>query len=255
MTKYFSLKNKVAVVTGGVSGIGLATAKRFANAGAKVILADLQDGAELAKNLNGKFIQTDVSDENRVKSLMGKTFEAFGTLDILVNNAGVNAKYAKLVDSEEKDYLLTHSINTLGVVFGIKYAVPFMKEGGSIINISSVAGKQGVAYLAPYVASKYAIVGITQTAAIELGDKGIRVNAICPSSVDTPMAREEGGEDLLKLESIQVPLGRIAQPEEVAALIHFLASDDSSFVNGQAINIDGGFTAGISEQTFNKLAE
>ncbi len=254
MTNYFSIKDKVAVITGGVSGIGLATAKRFANAGAMVILADLQDGADLAKSLNGKFIQTDVSDEKQVKSLMEKTFEAFGKIDILINNAGVNANYAKLVDSDKKDYNLTHNVNTLGVVFGIKHAAPFMQEGGSIINISSVAGKQGVAYLAPYVASKYAIVGITQTAAIELGDRGIRVNAICPSSVDTPMARAEGGEDLLKLESIQIPLGRIAQPEEVAALIHFLASGDSSFVNGQAINIDGGFTAGISEQTFNKLA-
>jgi 3alpha(or 20beta)-hydroxysteroid dehydrogenase len=254
MGQFFTLENKVAVITGGVSGIGLATAERFARAGAMVVIGDLQDGIELAERLGGLFVHTDVSDEERVENLMQQACDTYGELDVVVNNAGVNAGYAKLMDSEKKDFDLTYSVNTMGMVYGIKHAAPLMKEGGSIINVSSVAGKQGVSCLAPYVASKYAVIGITKTAAIELGDRRIRVNAVCPSSVDTPMARAEGGEDLLRMESLQIPLGRIAQPEEVAALIHFLASDDSSFVNGQAINIDGGFTAGLSEAAFRKLA-
>jgi len=254
VSQFFSLVDKVAVVTGGVSGIGLAIAERFARAGADIVIADVADGSALAAKLGGLFVQTDVSEEEQVKELMQRVHDTYGKLDIIVNNAGVFGDYVKLVDSHKKDFDLTYSVNTLGVVHGIKHAVPFMREGGSIVNISSVAGRQGAMYLGPYVASKWAIIGITKTAALELGTRKIRVNAVCPSSVDTPMARAEGGEALLNMESLQVPLGRIAQPEEVAALVHFLASDDSSFINGQAINIDGGFTAGVSEAAFNKLA-
>ena len=129
-----------------------------------------------------------------------------------------------------------------------------MNDGGSIINVSSAEGLQGVAYLAPYVASKWAVVGITKTAAVELGDRGIRVNVICPTSVNTPMANTPDGQPQLRMERKAVPLGRISEPEEVAALIHFLASTDCNFINGQAIAVDGGFTAGMSIDAYNTLA-
>ena len=142
----------------------------------------------------------------------------------------------------------------MGVVAGIKHGVPRMNDGGSIINVASVAGVQGVAYLAPYVASKWAVVGVTRTAAIELYERKIRVNVICPTSVNTPMAHAAGGEAQLAMEHKAVPLQRIAEPEEVAAIIHFLAADDCAFINGQTIAVDGGFTAGLSEIAYNTLA-
>lgn len=252
MKQFFSLSDKVCVITGGVSGIGLATAKRFSCARAKVVIADISDGSELAREHGWLFIRTDVSDENQVQKLMKQTFDAYGELNVVVNNAGVPGRNARLIDSERKDFDINYSVNTLGVFYGLKHALPFMREGGSIINVSSLSGKQGDITLGPYVASKWAIVGITKTAALEFAKHKIRVNAICPSAVATQMA-QGGGDDLSKVESILTPLGRIAQPEEVAALIHFLASDDGSFVNGQAINIDGGITAGISEEAFNKI--
>jgi NAD(P)-dependent dehydrogenase (short-subunit alcohol dehydrogenase family) len=254
MTQFFSLENKAAVVTGGTSGIGLSTAKRLIEAGAKVVIAGRKDGTEVANEIGAHFVQCDVSKEEDVKNLMRQTHEKLGKLNIIVNCAGVNAGYNILMDSEKKHFDFNYSINTMGVVYGIKYGVPLMNEGGSIINVSSAAGLQGAAYLAPYVASKWAVVGITRTAALELGDKNIRVNVICPTSVNTPMAHAAGGEAQMAMEHKAVPMGRIAEPEEIAAVVHFLAADDCSFINGQAIAVDGGFTAGMSIRAYNTLA-
>lgn len=254
MADFFSLAGKVAVITGGTSGIGLKAAERFIGAGAKVVIAGRKDGSEIAKKIGATFVKCDVSSEESVKNLMETAQSTYGNIDIIVNNAGANFGYNKLMDSDVTDFDKNFAINTKGVVYGIKYGVPLMNEGGSIVNVSSVAGLQGAAYLAPYVASKWAVIGITRTAAMELGEKNIRVNAVCPTSVNTPMANTPDGQPQLRMEYKAVPLGRIAEPEEIAAIIHFLASNDCGFVNGQAIAVDGGFTAGMSPKAYDTLA-
>jgi NAD(P)-dependent dehydrogenase (short-subunit alcohol dehydrogenase family) len=254
MANFFLLKDKVAVITGGTSGIGLEAAKRFIKAGANVVISGRKDATALAEEIGATFVQVDVSSEESVKKLMEVAQETYGNIDVIVNNAGANFGYAVMMETEISDFDKNFNINTKGVVYGIKHGVPRMNDGGSIINVSSAAGLQGVAYLAPYVASKWAVVGITKTAAVELGDRGIRVNVICPTSVNTPMANTPDGQPQLRMERKAVPLGRISEPEEVAALIHFLASTDCNFINGQAIAVDGGFTAGMSINSYNTLA-
>ena len=254
MSSFFDLTGKVAVVTGGTSGIGLAAAKRLKAAGADVAIAGRRPADDLAASFGAKAFACDVSSEDAIAALMQNVKDAFGGLDIVVNNAGVNAGYNELTESQGKDFDFNYRINTMGVANGIKHAAPLMNDGGAIVNVASVAGLQGVAYLAPYVASKWAVIGLTRTAAVELGSRGIRVNAVCPTSVNTPMAHAEGGEAQLAMEHKAVPLGRIAEPEEIAALILFLVAPDCNFVNGQAIAADGGFTAGMSLTAYNTLA-
>jgi NAD(P)-dependent dehydrogenase (short-subunit alcohol dehydrogenase family) len=254
MSDFFSLKDNVAVITGGTSGIGLKAAERFIAAGAKVVIAGRKDGTEIAEKIGATFVQCDVSNEESVAALMETAQSTYGNIDIIVNNAGANFGYDVLMDTDIADFDKNFNINTKGVVFGIKYGVPRMNEGGRIVNVSSAAGLQGVAYLSPYVASKWAVIGITRTAAVELGEKGIRCNAICPTSVNTPMANTPEGQTQLRMERKAVPLGRIAEPEEIASMIHFLASTDCNFITGQAIAVDGGFTAGMSITAYNTLA-
>jgi NAD(P)-dependent dehydrogenase (short-subunit alcohol dehydrogenase family) len=254
MSDFFSLKGQVAVITGGTSGIGLKAAERFIAAGAKVVISGRKDGTDIAERIGATFVQCDVSNEDSVANLMKTTRETLGNLDIVVNNAGANFGYDVLMETDISDFDKNFNINTKGVVYGIKHGVPRMNEDGRIVNVSSVAGLQGVAYLAPYVASKWAVIGITRTAAVELGEKGIRCNVICPTSVNTPMANTPEGQPQLRMEHKAVPMGRIAEPEEIAAMIHFLASNDCGFINGQAIAVDGGFTAGMSINAYNTLA-
>ena len=256
MSGYFEIAGKTVVVTGGTSGIGLAVAERFRDCDANVIIVGRRDATELAGQIGATFCRADVSDEQSVASLMRTAADTYGPIDAVVNCAGVNRGYETLMDQQAANFDFNYSINTMGVVYGIKHSVPLMNPSrGSIVNVSSVAGLEGVPFLAPYVASKWAAVGITKTAALELGGRNIRVNAICPTSVDTPMARAKGGEAQLAMEHMQVPMSRIAQPSEVAALVHFLVADDCSFVNGQAIAIDGGFGAGVSIDSYEALAE
>ena len=244
----FSLEGKIAVVTGGASGIGLATVKRFAEAGAKVVIADITESSDLAKEIGGLFIKTDVTQEDQVKALMDKTAETYGRIDIVINNAGggegSGPNFIPYLPAE--DFEAGYKLNLMGVVFGIKHAADHMTEGGSIVNTSSVAGYQGAPTYAPYVASKAAVIGVTRTAAIELAARNIRVNCVCPGTVDTPMAYGDEANAELKIATMMMPLGRLCKPEEVAALFHFLVADDCSFISGQAICIDGGMTAGIS---------
>lgn len=254
MTDFFSLAGNVAVITGGTSGIGLKTAERFIASGAKVVISGRKDGSEIAEKIGASFVQCDVGNEDSVANLMAETQALHGNIDIIVNNAGANFGYDVLMDTNIDDFDKNFNINTKGVIFGIKHGVPRMNQGGRIVNVSSAAGLQGVAYLSPYVASKWAVIGVTRTAAVELGEKGIRCNVICPTSVNTPMANTPEGQPQLRMERKAVPLGRIAEPEEIAAMIHFLASNDCGFVNGQAIAVDGGFTAGMSINAYNTLA-
>lgn len=241
----FSLMGKTAAITGGGSGIGKAVAERFEAAGANIVIGDLSDASALAEKLSGLYVKTDVTDEGSVGNLLEKAVSHFGGLDILVNNAGVFSDYKELRETETEDFDFCYRVNTLGTAYGLKYAADLMRDGGAIVNTASLAGVRGAATLSSYVASKHAVVGLTKTAALELARKNIRVNCICPSTVRTPMALEEGGDQFMEEEVKLIPLGRICEAEEAAALIHFLCSDDCAFLTGQAINLCGGMSAGL----------
>ena len=243
----FSLKGKNAVITGGASGIGLATVRRLAEAGASVVIADISDATELAKEVGGQFIETDVTQEEQVKALMDKTAETYGRIDILINNAGGLGGMPNFISQlPAEDFESEFKLNLMGVVFGIKHVIDHMTNGGSIVNTSSIGGVQGGPTYAPYVAAKAGVIGVTKTAALELAARNIRVNCVCPGTVDTPAIYGEGVEAELKIATMMMPLGRLCKSEEVAALFHFLVADDCSFISGQAICIDGGMTAGVS---------
>ena len=241
----FSIEGKVAVITGASSGIGLATARRFAAAGARVILADLREGSHLASEIGGDFVRTDVSREEEVEALMQRAAKDHGRIDVVINNAGIGTESKVLESAAASDFERAFWVNTMGVVFGIKHAVPRMSDGGSIVSTASVAGVQGAITYGAYSASKAAIISVTRTAALELAPRRIRVNCVCPGTVDTPMIYQEGAEAELSIAHKMMPLGRLCKPEEVAALFHFLASDDAAFISGQAICIDGAMTAGL----------
>ena len=243
----FSLEGKIAVVTGGNHGIGRATVERFAKAGATVVIADIDDATGLAKSVGGLYVKTDVCEEEQVKALMDKTAEKYGRIDVVINNAGGGSgEPAFIPHTPAENFTKDLQLNLMGVVFGIKHSADYMTNGGSIVNTSSAAGYQGVASYGPYVTAKAAIIGVTRTAALELAPRNIRVNCVCPGTVDTPghMTEEKTPEE--KLAAMMMPLGRMCKMEEVAALFHFLVADDCAFVSGQAICIDGGMTAGLS---------
>jgi 3alpha(or 20beta)-hydroxysteroid dehydrogenase len=250
----FELTGKVAVVTGAASGIGRAVAERFTAAGATVVLADVADAAPLAAELGGSYVRTDVSREEEVAGLMEAAARLRGGIDVCVNNAGITVGETPLAETTREELQRAIDVNVLGVLFGLKHAPRYM-SGGAIVNTASLAAVVGFPTYASYGASKAAIVSLTRTAAIELGGSGIRVNCICPSSVDTPMlAAQASGELEASVTAAAAPLGRIVDPAEAAALIHFLAADDCPVISGQAINIDGGVTAGISVGVLTALA-
>jgi NAD(P)-dependent dehydrogenase (short-subunit alcohol dehydrogenase family) len=251
MSSSFNLDGMNAVVTGGSQGIGAAIAVRLRDAGASVHVADINECVDSSFG----FTKTDVSDETAIKKLMQEAAESLGPIDVLVNNAGIHRNYDHMSEATEEDFDRCFDVNTKGVAYGIKHVLPHMRSGGSIINVSSVSAVLGVGGLGTYTASKAAVIGLTKVAAVELAHKKIRVNAICPGSVNTPMALEDGGEALLTVEAKATPLGRICEPDEVAALVHFLAAPDCSFITGQAINICGGLTAGLSENLWSALLE
>jgi 3alpha(or 20beta)-hydroxysteroid dehydrogenase len=253
----FSLMGKVAVITGAASGFGKATALRFAKAGAKVVLGDIDDAGDVAKAAGGLYVKTDVANEADVKHLMERAVTEYGKLDVVVNNAGIGGKDSLVQEIDEESINATLNINFKGVLWGIKYAAINMQDEGSIINTASYAGLYGTPMMGVYIASKAAIIGITKTAALELAPRTIRVNCICPGIFDTPMIYNEGPsyEIEVKVSQMLQPIGRLGKPEEVAALFHFLASDESAFITGQAIAIDGGMSAGPSLGVIGPLYE
>ena len=250
MDRFF--ESQVAIITGASSGIGRATAVAFARRGAKVVIADVQDGNEtvnLVKQAGGDglFIKCDVSEEAEVKAMVEKTISTYGRVDFAFNNAGVEGRSAMIQDLSEADWDHTLNINLKGVFFCLKYQIPQMlKQGkGAIVNCASVAGLVGFAGISPYVASKHALVGITKAIALENAKTGIRVNAVCPGIIHTEMidrflkTSPEAGQMLTAGE----PVGRMGKPEEVAEAVIWLCSDASSFVTGVALPVDGGWVA------------
>ena len=244
------LKGKVAIITGASQGMGEAHAKAFVEAGAKVILTDVndKDGQVLADSLgeNAMFIKQDVRDPAVWKSVVAQGEARFGTINVLVNNAGIIGTIANTVDLTQTDYQLIIDINQLGVYLGMQAVLPSMIKagGGSIVNISSIAGMiacVGSPNLA-YVGSKFAVRGMTKQVAAEYGPQNVRCNSVHPGYILTPMmvaATDENGGGAGDM----IPLKRMAAPKEVSELVMFLASEESSFITGMEHVIDGGMTA------------
>jgi NAD(P)-dependent dehydrogenase (short-subunit alcohol dehydrogenase family) len=250
------LDGKIAIVTGGASGIGLATARRFTGCGARVVIADIADGEGQAREIGGRFVRTDVRDPRAVEALVAETLSMHGRLDVYFNNAGVEA-HGPLAAMDPAEHERLIDVNVNGVFYGLKYAIVAMlrNEGpsrGSIVNTASVAGLTGVPGLSSYNASKGAVVLLTRNAALEYGPFGIRVNAVCPGIIRTPMAttsfKDIGDESHLEEVGRRAhPIGRIGEVDDVARLVVFLASDAASFITGTAIPVDGGMTAGFAQ--------
>jgi NAD(P)-dependent dehydrogenase (short-subunit alcohol dehydrogenase family) len=243
------IADRVAIVTGGASGIGKATAELFAQEGAKVVIGDLpnSEGEKIAKEIGGMFVATDVREAKAVEKLVRAACDKFGGLDIMFNNAGIGVT-SSLVDHTEELYSNTIRIDLDGVFWGLKFGgkVMLAQKRGSIINTASVAGIRGSVGLSAYNAAKHGVVGLTRNAALEFAPAGVRVNCICPGIIDTPLvARAFGSTEEIR-ESMHRfhPLGRMGKPIEIAKCVLFLASDDASFVTGHALVIDGGITAG-----------
>ncbi|WP_437616168.1 SDR family NAD(P)-dependent oxidoreductase [Erwinia sp. V71] len=250
----FSLKDKVAVVTGGGSGIGKATAERFIKAGANVVIANRSDATELAAQLGAVFVKTDVAVEREVEGLVAETVRRFGRIDILVNNAGYFGATTDITEADAEVFKQAFAVNTLGTLYGIKHAAPVMPSGGAIICVTSLAAQVGIPGYAAYAASKWATSGIVRCAALELGPKGIRVNEVCPGTTDTPMLRnQDSAQTEIALSAATSAIDRLIAPEDIAALIHFLASTDTPTLSGQKIAVDGGATAGVSINNINAI--
>jgi len=255
------LHNKVAVITGASSGIGRATALRFAREGASLVLGArneeaLNELAELVAAEGGScvFKKTDVSSEKEVRELIELLLNTYSQVDILCNNAGITGSHPSLSTEDEdgSNWLNVYAVNVLGAVYTMKHIAPHLKArgSGSIVNTSSVAGIRAGAGSNAYSASKAALINLTQTAACDFGQYNIRVNAVCPGLIETNMtkpvfdyARGSGKEDKL---GSRCELRRYGRPEEVASVILFLASDEASYITGQAIAVDGGNTASLN---------
>lgn len=250
-----NMEGKVAIVTGGSSGIGLETALAFARNGACVAVADVDDngGREAVQAIKETgaeaiFVKTDVSNSAQVQALVDKTLEHFGRLDYAVNNAGVGGESVHTADISDQGWDRVIDINLTGVWLCMKHEIDAMQQngGGSIVNVASILGKVGFATAAAYVSAKHGVVGLTKTAAMEYATKGIRVNVVCPGFIYTPMLENAGmaeGTDLYAQIASMHPMRRMGTPKEVANMIVWACSDEASFVTGSSLMVDGGYTA------------
>ena len=249
----FSFENRVALVTGAASGMGLATAKAFAEAGAAVMLADFREEAVkaearrlIAAGHKAIAIRCDVSDEAQVAAVVDRTVAEFGRLDAAFNNAGVMARIVPTADSTYEEWERVTGINLRGVWSCMKYELRQMERQGSgaIVNNASVGALTGNPGIGSYIASKHGVIGLTRTAALEYVKNGIRVNAVNPGLIDTQIARDvvSGDEQAYSEIAKNVPIGRAGRPEEIASAVLWLRSSEASYVVGQALTVDGGMT-------------
>jgi NAD(P)-dependent dehydrogenase (short-subunit alcohol dehydrogenase family) len=248
-----NLSGKVAVVTGAGSGIGLATARAFAEAGARVVVAEIatKAGEEAARSISSGggeaiFVQTDVSNTASVAALVERTVQAFGRLDCAVNNAGIDPELTPTASWDEAVFDRIQSVNLKGVFLCMKYELAQMAKQGSgvIVNVASIAGVAGVGNKPAYTASKHGVLGLTRAASLQYARSGIRINAVCPGGVDTPISEDNYRDDPRIKDQMNNahPVGRIAQPAEIASAVLWLCSDGASFMIGHPLVVDGGLT-------------
>jgi NAD(P)-dependent dehydrogenase (short-subunit alcohol dehydrogenase family) len=254
MSIIYDFKGQAALVTGAASGMGLATARAFAHAGAAVTLADVSEAAlrqavgEIA-SAGGKAIGVvcDVSDEAQVASMVERTVATFGRLDAAFNNAGIQVPSSEIADQPAEDYDRINAINLRGVWACMKHELVQMRKQGSgaIVNCSSIGGLVGRAGIAAYHGTKHGVIGLTRSAALEYAARGIRVNAVCPGTIDTPMVSTMLERGMLAMDDLlrDLPMKRLGRGEEIADAVLWLCSPGSTFVTGQALAVDGGFTA------------
>lgn len=245
------LEGKVAVITGAASGIGRASAVRFAEEGARVVVADIQveAGQALAASLpEALFVKTDVSDPAQVEALVTAALAHYGRLDIMFNNAGVAPSQAPLAETDIAEWRRVLSVNLEGVLYGIKYAVPALRKsgGGAILNTASVAGLVGFPYNGIYSAAKAGVVQLTKVAALEYARERIRVNALAPGAIDTPMLKQTVDADPEAIATIQkmlehIPIPSLIPPAQIANAALYLVSDEAVFVTGVVMPVDGGY--------------
>ena len=243
------LEDKVAIITGGATGMGRAASLLFAREGAKVVVADRnvpegQKTVALVGEMGGValFVETDVSKSALVSDMVEQTIQRFGKLDVLVNNAGILIRTPPLAEVSELVWDLTLNTNIRGVFLCTKYAIPHMVgRGGAIVNVSSGAGIHPTTHAVPYGVSKAGVIQITLTTSTQYAPQGVRCNVIVPGPIDTPQARgSTGSAEEFDLIPSRVALGRVGTPQDIASLMLFLASEESSFISGAAFNIDGG---------------
>jgi NAD(P)-dependent dehydrogenase (short-subunit alcohol dehydrogenase family) len=246
----FSLKGKNAYITGAAGGIGNAVAKRFLEAGANVIITDVTDATQVASEIGALFHRVDVSDEKQVIQSLQKAEEQLGKLDVVVNNAGIGDVGFTFEDSDQSLIERTTRINQWGVLYGLKHAPKHMNDGGSIINTSSMAAIINLIASGVYSATKAAVISMSRMSALELGERGIRVNAVCPGYIATALGSGDEGVDLCEA---MTALGRVGTTDDLVGLYHFLASNDSSYLTGQALQVDGGWSCGPSKAVLEKV--
>jgi len=244
-----ALQDGVAIVTGASTGIGAATAHRFAEEGTAVVVADVNvaDGEATVAEIDdaggeATFVETDVSDPDDVAAMVETAVETYGGLDFAVNNAGIEGENAATGDQPLDNWEQVIDVNLKGVFLGMQAEIEAMLEdgGGAIVNMSSIAGQVGFPNRSPYVASKHGVIGLTKTAAVEYSEAGVRVNAICPGVIETPMV-EATDQDMIEQTIAATPIGRLGEPPEIGDAAVWLCSEEASFVTGESLVVDGGY--------------